>query len=428
MRYTPIENIFFKNNRAKLMSQMKANSLAVINSNDIMPANADEIMPFKQNSDIFYLSGVDQEETILLLFPDAPNPEQREMLFLKETNEHIATWEGNKISKEEAIHLSGIEQVHWIKDFEGLFRPLMFQAEKIYLNTNESPRASLQVQTRDDRFIQYVKEKFPLHQLERLAPLLHRLRIVKDYYELTPIKKATEITYKGFKRILPFTKPGVYEYEIEAEYIHEFARNGCSFAYAPIIASGENACVLHYTQNDQKCQDGDMLLMDVGAKYGNYNADMTRTIPVNGIFTKRQKEVYQAVLHVQREAFKMLVPGNTLKEYHQEIGRIMESELIALGLLNQHDLDKQDSKNPLYKRYFMHGTSHHLGLAVHDVGNQNQPFETGMVFTVEPGIYIREEAIGIRLENDIVVRENGIEDLMKFIPIEIEEIEDLMNS
>ena len=429
MKYTPLNNSLYKTNRANLAKLLKPNSIAVFHSNDIMPTNADGTMNFRQNNDLLYLSGIDQEESIILIYPDFHDNKLKEILFIRETNEEIAIWEGHKFTKEEARELSGIETVMWTTDFPKVFNTLMAEAENVYLNTNEHIRAVVEVQTRDARFIKSCKEKYPLHNYHRVAPLLHKLRAIKGDEEIKAMQIACDITEQSFRRVLKFVKPGVMEYEIEAEYIHEFIKSRSKgFAYTPIIASGFNACVLHYIENSQECKDGDVLLMDVGAEYGNYNADMTRSIPVNGKFTDRQKAVYNAVLRVKREAMKMLTPGNVIAEYHKEVGKIMESELLGLGLIDKTDIKNQNPDNPAYKKYFMHGTSHHIGLDVHDVGNIYQKMQPGMVFTVEPGIYIREESLGIRLENDIVITDNGLNDLMKNIPIEADEIEELMNS
>jgi len=428
MKYAPIGKELFVQNREKFTQLLKPKSLAVFNANDIMPTNADGSMAFRQNNDLFYLSGIDQEESILLIFPDTQEAKHREILFLRETNEHIAIWEGHKFTKEEAREISGIQTIYWLSQFHTVFSTLMAECEYVYLNTNEHTRATIEVETRDARFIRFCQQKFPLHRYERVAPLMHHLRTIKSYKEVELIQKACDLTEKGFRRVLQFVKPGVAEYEIQAEYAHEFLRHGAGFAgYEPIIASGTNACVLHYTENNQVCKDGDLLLMDVAAGYANYHADMTRTIPVNGRFTQRQKEVYNAVLRVMRQASKLLVTGNLWDEYHQEVGKIMTGELIGLGLLNANDVKSQPEEAPLYKKYFMHGTSHFLGLDVHDVGSKYRRFEPGMVFTCEPGIYIREEGIGIRLENNILITQSGNVDLMQNIPIEAEEIEELMS-
>lgn len=429
MKYKPLPKDLYIKNRQKLLSCLDKNSVAVFNSNDIMPTNADGVMPFRQNNDLLYFSGIDQEETILVIAPNASNPKYKEVLFIRETSKEIAIWEGAKLTKEQATELSGIETVFWTSQFEHVFNAIVQEADCIYLNKNEHLRADSPVETRDDRFRKWCKEKYPLHTYKRLAPICRKLRPIKEQYEIEVIQKACDITEKGLRRILKFIKPGVFEYEIEAELAHEFLRN-CSrgFAYQPIIASGFNACVLHYVDNNQPCNDGDLLLMDFGAEYANYASDLTRTVPVNGKFTKRQKDIYNAVLKVKKEAEKMLVPGTLHEEYHTEVGRIMESELINLGLIDKHDVKKQDPKNPLYKKYFMHGTSHHLGLDVHDVEERNRRFEENMVFTCEPGIYIREESIGVRLEDDLVVKSGAPVNLMANIPIEVEEIEDLMNA
>lgn len=428
MRYSPPNSKLFTANRQRFVQHMIPGSVAVFNSNDIMPSSADGTMPFIQQSDIYYLSGIDQEESILCVFPDAWDTQHREILFLKETNEQIAIWEGDKLTKERAVEISGIQTVYWLSQFESIFAMLLFQAKAVYLNSNEHLRAARQVETRDDRFAKWCREKYPLHHFERAQPILHSIRVIKSDFEIEQLQTAIDITERAFRRVLKFVKPGVHEYEIEAEMIHEFVRNRSRrFAFQPIIASGYNACVLHYIENKDVCKAGDLVLMDFGAEYGNYNADLTRCIPVNGRFSERQKAVYRAVLKVQREAMQMLTPGNTIPEYHQEVGKIMERELVGLGLLSKTEIKHQHPSNPAYKKYFMHGMSHHLGLDVHDYGYPQMKMEKGMVFTVEPGIYIREERLGIRLENDVVITSNGVIDLMKNTPIDIEEIEDLMN-
>lgn len=430
MKYDQIPHELFVKNRKNFMQQMKPNSLAVFNSNDIFPIGADSTMPFQQARDIFYLSGVDQEESILVLFPDAPNPQHREVLFVRKTNEHIAIWEGEKLTQEKAYEVSGIKTVYWLDDFDKVFFEMMTQAECIYFNTNEHYRQSVETETREDRFIKKTKDRFPAHQWAKSNPILQRLRSVKDPIELDLIQTACNITEKGFRRILNFVKPGVWEYEIEAEFMHEFLRNRSrGFAYTPIIASGNNANVLHYIVNNQQCKDGDVLLLDVGAEYANYASDMTRTIPVNGRFSKRQREVYDAVLRVKNEAAKMLVPGADWKAYHVEVGKIMTSELLGLNLLDKADVQNENPDWPAYKKYFMHGTSHHMGLDTHDYGILWEPMQANMVFTIEPGIYIPEEGFGIRIEDDVVIQENGEPfNLMQNIPIEAEEIEEIMNS
>ena len=428
MKYEKISSSLFVSNREKFMSEMQKNSMAIFNSNDVMPTNADGTMPFRQNNDLFWLSGVDQEESILLLFPNHEDKTKREVLFLKETNQHIAIWEGQKLSKKDAFETSGISTVYWLSEFEEYLKKSMLKASHLYLNQNIHSRAENNVQTRDDRFRIYISKNYADMSIKDAAPIMHKLRSIKSIVEVNLIKKACDITENGFRRILPFIKPGVMEYEIEAELIHEFINNQSrGFAYQPIIGSGINSCVLHYIQNNSKCLEDEILLMDFGAEYANYASDMTRTVPVSGRFTLRQRAVYDSVLHVMKEATKMLRPGTMFADYNKEIGKIMQEELIKLGLLDRHDVLKQDDKNPLYKKYFMHGTSHYLGLDVHDVGSMQWPMQAGMVFTCEPGIYIPEEKIGIRLENDILVTDNNPDDLMKNIPIDAEEIEMLMN-
>jgi Xaa-Pro aminopeptidase len=409
---------------------MLPNSIAVFNSNDIFSTGADSTLPFYQHRNIFYLSGVDQEESILVLNPNANNPAHKEILFLKETNDHIAIWEGAKLNKDQAKSSTGIQSIYWLDEFETIFSKLMTNVNIVYFNNNNHYRKAVEMQTREDRFLIWLKSNYPERKIEYSFPIMEKLRGVKEPEEIELIQKACDITEKGFRRVLKFLKPGVMEFHVEAEYSHEFLRNRSKgFAYTPIIASGYNACILHYINNNMQCKDGDMLLMDVGAEYANYSSDMTRTIPVNGRFTDRQKSVYQAVLNVKNEASKMLIPGTLWKEYHVEVGKLMTSELISLGLLDKSDIQNQNHKNPAYKKYFMHGTSHHMGLDTHDYGDLKTPMVANMVFTVEPGIYIPDENLGIRLEDDVVIKNSGTPiNLMKSIPIEIEEIEEIMNS
>lgn len=429
MRYEPIPAGLFIKNRERLRSLLKPNSIVIVHANDIYPTNADGTMAFKQNSDLFHLTGIDQEETVVVLMPDAGDPKEREILFVRETNEHVAVWEGEKLSKEKARAVSGIERVEWSSTFDGFLHRMVPQAEHVYLATNEHLRASVVVETRNARFIKDCQARYPLHRYERLAPLMHRLRMIKQPDEIRMIQKACDITEAGFRRLLGFIKPGVGEWEIEAELLHEFVRRGSrGFAYSPIIGSGKNACVLHYVENDQVCKDGEMVLLDVAAEYACFNSDLTRTVPVNGRFTKRQREVYDAVLRVFRGANDILRPGNTPMEYQKQVVEMMERELIGLKLFTAKEAKEQGPDKPLTKKYFMHGTSHHLGLDVHDVSPPHQPFAEGMVFTIEPGIYIREEGLGVRLENDVVIRKDGNFDLMGNIPIEADEIESLMNA
>ena len=429
MKYLSISPELFIKNRLKLSQQMTSNSIAVFNSNDVFSTGADSTLPFEQHRNIFYLSGVDQEESILIICPDAKEEALREILFVKETNDHIAIWEGAKLSKSQATASSGIKTVYWLEEFESIFSKLMNESTRFYYNNNEHYRQAVEMETREDRFLKMVKLSYPTHELIPNFPIMEALRGVKEPEEIALIKTACDITEKGFRRVLGFVKPGVMEYEIEAEYTHEFLRNRSKgFAYTPIIGSGYNACVLHYIENNQQCKDGDLLLMDVAAEYANYSSDMTRTIPVNGRFTPRQKAVYQAVLNVKNQATKLLVPGTMWDAYHVEVGNMMTAELLCLGLIDKADVQNEDPKWPAYKKYFMHGTSHHMGLDTHDYGPLKAPMGANMVFTVEPGIYIPEENMGIRLEDDVVIQSKGAPlNLMQNIPIEVDEIEALMN-
>ena len=427
MKYNSLNKDIFNKNRALFSQKFEKNSLAIFNSNDIMPTNADGTMPFKQNSDLFWLSGIDQEESVLIIVNN--NSAFEELLFIKETNEHIAIWEGAKLSKLEAQKNSGIQKVYWLDELEHFLKDKISEIDNVYLNKNIHARSSSEVQTRDDRFRNKIKNQFPNKKIKEIAPLMHKLRFIKSNLEVELMQHACNITEKGLRRILPIIKPGIMEYEIEAELMHEFLSNrSTGFAYQPIIGSGSDSCVLHYIENNKKCLDGDVLLMDFGAEYANYASDLTRTVPVNGVFSARQRNVYNAVHRVMKQATNMLRPGTDHKKMQQEVVKIMEGELITLGLFDRHDIKKQDPKNPLFKKYFMHGTSHSLGLDVHDVGDTSAPMAEGMVFTCEPGIYIRDEGIGIRLENDILITKGDPNDLMKNIPIEIDEIEELMNS
>lgn len=429
MRYNPLDKQLFIENRKNFASHMKPNAVAAFNSNDIYPIGADSTIPFQQDRNIYYLSGVDQEESILVLFPDAPKKEHKEILFLKETNDHIAVWEGEKLTKDKAFETSGIKTVYWLKDFHKIFHEIMSQADMIYVNTNEHYRANHDTKTREDRFNVWLKDNYPAHQVAKSNPILQKLRSVKHQIELDTMQHACDITEKAFRRILKFTKPNVWEYELEAEIIHEFIKNRSrGFAYTPIIASGKNATVLHYIENKAQCKDGELILFDVGAEYANYSSDMTRTIPVSGRYTNRQKQIYNAVNKVKKEATKLLVPGTDWKAYHDEVGKMMTAELLDLKLLDKADVQHEDPDWPAYKKYFMHGTSHHIGLDTHDYGLLHEPMQANQVFTVEPGIYIPEENIGIRLEDDVVIQESGEPfNLMRNIPIEIEEIEEVMN-
>ncbi len=428
MKYNKLPSQLFAENRQRFIAHLKPNSVAIFNSNDVMPTNADGTMGFRQQTDLFYLSGIDQEESILVLCPQHPDPKLREVLFLRETSELISIWEGYKYTKEHAREVSGIQIIHWMSNFETLLKQIVYEAENIYLNTNEHLRNGSEVQTRDDKFISKTFSLFPLHKYERAAPILHQLRMIKSEIEVAQLAEACRITELSFRRVLNFVKPGVTEYEIEAEFIHEFTRNRSrGFAYTPIIASGANAICLHYIENKDICKDGDLILLDVGAEYANYAADMTRTIPVNGRFSPRQKQVYEAVLRTNKFAQTLIVPGTKWDDLQREVELLIQSECIGLGLFSKADVENQNPDAPLFKKYFMHGNTHSLGLDVHDVWNKFRPFEAGMVFTNEPGIYIKEEGIGVRLENNILITENGNLNLMANIPIEVEEIEGLMN-
>lgn len=428
MKYTPIDTELFIQNRKKLSKKLKKDAIAIFNSNDIYPSNGDGIIPFIQNDNLYYLTGIDQEETILIVAPDFPKDGHQEILFIKETSEMIAIWEGHKYTKKEATEASGITSIYWTHEFDSVLQSLMAESSIVYLDANEHIRASNEVQTRTDRFNQSCRRKYPLHTYERSAPLMGDLRMVKEEHEISALQEACDITEKGFRRALSFIKPGVAEYEIEAEFLHEFIRNRSSgFGYEPIVASGPNACILHYTDNNQVCRQGDVILMDIGASYANYNADMTRVVPVSGKFSDRQKAVYNAVLAVKKEAEKLLCPGVLLQEFTKEVCKAMEQELLKLKLIDKTDIENQSPEAPVFRKYFMHGVSHHLGIGVHDIGSPYRKVTENMVFTIEPGIYIREEGIGMRLEDNYVVKSAGNVNLMKNIPIEIEEIEYLMN-
>ena len=425
MRYREIDNKLFKKNRLQFSELLLNNSIAIFNSNDLMPKNADQLMAFKQNSDIFYLSGIDQEETILVIIKK--HHQINVFLFVRETSETLKIWEGEKLSKEKAKDISGVDTIFWNTDFESMLPELMINIENIYLNSNEHPRANIVVETRDARFGKWMKSKYPKHIYKKSANLLHGLRSVKKSEEIKLIQHACNITKKGVERVCRHLKPGVFEYEIEAEIIHEFLiNNSRGFAYDPIIASGGNACILHYGSNNDICDDGDLVLMDFGAEYANYASDLTRCFPVSGRFNKRQKEVYNSVLRVMNSAKALLKPGVFLHDYEKDVGSLMEKELVDLGLISMKDI-AEFKTTPAYKKYYMHGTSHHLGLDVHDVSNADEPLKEGMILTCEPGIYIPKENLGIRLENDILIKSSGNIDLMEDIPIAAEEIEDMLN-
>jgi Xaa-Pro aminopeptidase len=426
MKYAPIDKELFRLNRANLRKLLPPSSLVVVNANDILPTNADAVLVLRQNSDLFYLTGIEQEESLLVLYPDAHEPKHREVLFLRQPNPLLETWEGHKLTKEEAREISGVAQVEWLPDFPALFHRLMCECSQIWLNSNEHKRAHIVVETRDSRFVRETRERYPLHDYQRLARLMHRLRAVKSDLEIALLRRACDITEAGFRRVCHFVKPGVNEMEVEAEFSHEFLRRGGQFAYNPIIASGLSACALHYLQNDQPCRKGELLLLDVGSSYANYNADMTRTIPVSGRFTRRQKQVYNAVLRVLRAVSRAAVPGKLPRDWQKEAEQFIEKELVDLGLLTAAEIKKQNPDDLALKKYFMHGIGHPLGLDVHDVTHTVEPIQAGWVLTVEPAIYIREEGFAVRLENNILVQEGGNIDLMQNIPIEAAEIEELM--
>jgi len=427
MKYNRIDASLFIENRKRFAKNMLPNSLAIFVSNDDMPRNGDQFFPFRQSSDMFYLTGIDQAKSILMMYPDSNRENMLEILFTEETSEEIAIWYGKKYSKDEASETSGIKRVEWLDKFEGILADLMANADNVYLNINENIRYASPVETSELRFVKWLKQRYPLHEYKRSAPIIGRLRTIKMPQEVALMQEACDITEKAFRRVLRFVKPGVMEYEVEAEIIHEFIRNRANgHAYYPIIASGASACVLHYVENNKVCKDGDLLLLDIGAEYANYSGDLSRTIPVNGKFSDRQKQCYNAVLRSMKEAIKMLRPGTTIDAYHSKVQDVLEKEMIGLGLFSEEDVKNQNPEKKLRDKYYMHGTSHFMGLDVHDVGFKQEILQPGMVFSCEPGIYILEEGIGIRIENDILVTENEPVDLMKNIPIEIEEIEDLM--
>jgi len=427
MKYPPLSTELYQLNRKRFIREMKPNTVAIFNSSDMMPRSGDQFFPFRQNAGVLYLCGIDQEETMLVLYPDCKREGFQEMLLIKRTNEHIAVWEGHKYTKEEAQATSGIEKVLFLDEAEGFLNELILLSDNVYLNINENDRYVSAVETRDHRYAKYLRDRYPAHTLLRAQPILKKLQMIKSQWEVDATQRAIDVTGNAFQRVAQFARPGVHEYEIEAEIIHEFIRSGMTgHAYSPIIASGKNACVLHYVENKQVCRKGEVILMDFGCEYANYNADMTRCLPVSGTFTQRQRAVYNAVLRVMKEATVMLVPGTTLEEYNKEVGKIMESELLSLGLISRDVVEKQSKETPAYKKYFMHGTSHHLGLDVHDIGLRYEPFRAGMLFTCEPGIYIPEEGLGIRLENNLVITDHGAIDLFKNIPIEAEAIEEMM--
>ena len=428
MRYDPIPNTLFIKNRESFIAKMKPNIIAILTSNDVKHNNADDIMGFTQNNDLFYLSGIDQEETILVLYPDAHKEDNKSVLFIKETNEQIKIWDGEKLTKEQATKVSGVQRVEWVQDFEMILQYMAFEADGFYLGHNEHlKRVTKDQETQQDRMIAWCKKKYPLHEYYRAAKITRELRPIKSEIEITLMQKAADISVNSFTRVLQACKPGMKEYELEAELTYNLVKSGGSHhAFQPIVASGKNACALHYNANDDTCNDGEMILLDFGVCYANYNSDTTRCFPVNGRFSDRQKEVYSSVLHCLKEGSKLLKPGILPSDYETQMAKLVELELIKLGLLKADEIANQDPKKPLYKKYFMHGTAHHIGLDVHDVGLYSRNIEAGMVFTCEPGIYIPEEGIGCRLENDYLITKEGNINLTAAMPIEVEEIEAIM--
>jgi len=422
-----LSSAFFEQNRKKVANELKNNSLAIVNSSDEFPRNGDQHFQFRQSSDLFYLTGINQEQTLLVLSPNNLKPEYSEILFLRKSDEKTETWEGHKLTKNEAFEISGIKTIFWTESFDSVISELFYNAENIYINTNENSGYKRFYDDSDLRLINDLRFKFPLHNYLRLSPIITKNRLIKTSEEIETIKHACKITRDAFLRVLKFVKPNVFEYEIEAEISYEFIRNQAkNHAYQPIVASGGSACVLHYIENNKQCNSNDLILLDFGAEFQNYASDLSRTIPVNGFFSERQKIVYQAVLNVLKKSTELMISGKTINILNKEVAQIMEGELIKIGLLNLEEVIKQNPENPLYKKYFMHGVSHFLGLDVHDVGTKDTVLEPGMILTCEPGIYIKTENIGIRLENDILITENGNINLMADIPIEIDEIENLM--
>ncbi len=427
MRYLPLNPKIFIQNRKLFISKMLKNSIAIFNSNDELPTNGDALHTFKQNSDLYWLTGIEQEDTMLILFPDLYDAKYREVLVIVRPNELKEKWDGHRLRIDEAKKISGIETIVFLDSIEAMLQPWIHLAENIYLNTNENDRKANQVPVRDYRYAQAMKLQYPLHNYKRSATILKELRAIKSVDEVAVIQQAIDITDITFRRLLQFIQAGVMEYEIHAEILHSFlSQRATGEAYSSIIASGDNARVLHYIENSRECKDGDMILMDFGAAYGGYAADLTRTIPVNGKFSKRQKEVYNACLHLHKYAASILKLGISIINYTEKVGDEATKVFQKIGLLTKTDVKNEDPDNKAYKKYLYHGISHHLGLDVHDLGTRNEPIKAGMVFTVEPGIYIEEEKMGVRIENNFWITKNGNKDLMKNIPLEVEEIERLM--
>lgn len=429
MKHLSLNKELFVTNRRRFVEKMKPNAIAIFVSNDEVPSNGDALYSFKQNSDLYWLSGVHQEDSMVVLFPDNPDPKYREVLVLVRPNEVKEKWDGKRLRKEEATAISGITTIVWLDTLDAVLQGWVHLADTIYLDTNENDRKASLVRTRDYRFVDEMKSRYPLHQYERAAKLMKELRGIKTEHEIEVTKQAIGITHNAFQRVLKFIRPGVMEYEIHAEIVHSFLRQRSrGEAYGSIIASGDNARILHYVSNSEECKDGDLILMDFGAEYGGYNADLTRTVPVNGKFTARQKEVYNACLHLHNYAKGLLKPGITIVDYTDKVGEEATKQFLKIGLLKEEDVKNEDPDNRAYRKYLYHGISHHLGLDVHDLGTRTSPIQAGMLFTVEPGIYIEEEKMGIRIENNIWITENGNVDLFEGIPITVEEIEAAMKN
>ncbi len=429
MKNLPLNPELFRKNRERFIGMMKKNAIAIIVSNDETPSNGDAIYRFRQNSDLYWLSGVTQEDSMVILFPDNPDPKYREVLVLVRPNELKEKWDGKRLRADEARQLSGIETIVWLDTIDAVLQTWIHLADTIYLDSNENDRKASLLQTRDYRYIRDMKKRYPLHQFERAAKIFKELRAVKTPFETEVMQKAIDITEITFRRLLKFIRPGVMEYEIEAEIVHSFlSQRATGEAYSSIIASGDRARTLHYVFNNEECKDGELILMDFGAEYGGYCADLTRTVPVNGKFTKRQKTVYNACLHLHDYAKSLLKPGINIIDYTDKVGEEATQQFLKIGLLKKSDVKNEDPENRAYRKYLYHGISHHLGIDVHDLGTRTEPLKAGMVLTVEPGIYIEEEQMGIRIENNVWITKNGNKDLMKNIPITADEIESLMKN
>jgi Xaa-Pro aminopeptidase len=427
MKYTPLNNAIFTQNRQRFVKQMQKNAIAIFTSNDEVPSNGDALHGYKQNSDLYWLCGIVQEDTMLILFPDNPDPKFREVLVLVRPNELKEKWDGKRLTVQQAQAISGMQTILWLDALEALLQPWIHLADTIYLDSNENDRKASWLRTREYRFIDEMKSRYPLHHYMRAAKIMKELRAIKTKEEVTVLQQAIDITDQTFRRLLKFIQPGVTEYEIEAEIYHSFlSQRATGPAYHSIIASGDNARILHYVNNNQVCNDGDLILMDFGAEYGGYCADLTRTVPVNGKFTRRQKMVYNACLHLHDYAKSLLKPGISILDYTDKVGEEATKQFVKIGLLRTSDVKNEDKENRAYRKYLYHGISHHLGIDVHDLGTRTEPIKPGMVFTVEPGIYIEEENMGIRIENNLWITKNGHVDLMKNIPITVEEIEAMM--